>query len=91
MGFAFELYFDRQSEQVLRGIWRRLLAMGLLSVDLQDDAKPHISLSVCDDLDPSAGRLLVDELCVLRRRFRVQLGFIGTFMTGENVIFVAPA
>jgi 2'-5' RNA ligase len=90
VGYAFEMYFDTRSEQVLRAVWRKLQDKGLLSPDLQHEAKPHISLCVCDELSSRAIHPIIDAFCSARKRFSIALGFIGTFISDENVIFVAP-
>ena len=90
VGYAFEMYFDKRSEQVLRAVWQELRRKGLLSPDLQHDAKPHISLSVCDELGSPVIHQIIDEFCSVHKPFSLMMGFIGTFISNENVVFVAP-
>jgi len=90
VSYAFELYLDERSEEALRTVWRALDGAGLLSPELKDDARPHVSLCVTDDIDLDVARRTIDHLCIGYNRLKLQLGVLGTFVTEQNVIFVAP-
>ena len=90
MGYAFEIFFDSYSESALREVWQELSRHDLLSPGLQDDARPHMSLAVCDGLDIERSRLLLDDFCASHSRFELYLCFIGTFVSADNVVFVSP-
>ena len=90
MGYAVEMFFDDHTEKILVHIQQRLKEKGLPSFMLAEGVKPHLSLCVYDDLDAVRAEALVKDFCARERRFKVFLGFFGTFVSGENVIFAAP-
>jgi hypothetical protein len=90
MPFAFEMCFDGESDKKIMSIWEALVNNNLPSYMLEKMSKPHITLGIYDRMDiPEAGRLLSD-FCGGHKKFSVFLAFIGTFISKENVIFVAP-
>ena len=91
MGYAFELYFDAGSDEYFRSLWSRLDRLGFLSEDLRGDAGPHISLSVCEELDPEKAFEETEAFCTAHPPFDLRFGFLGTFISDANVIFAAPS
>jgi 2'-5' RNA ligase len=90
MAYSFEMYFDKRSEEMLLRIQQKLKAGGLPSFMLAEGGRPHISLCVYDDLDPVRAEAALRGFCAKENRFKVRLDFIGTFISKENVVFVAP-
>jgi 2'-5' RNA ligase len=91
MGFAIEMFFDEQTEDALMDIQRRLQKKGLPAFMLAEGGRPHLSLCAYAELDAARADALLKEFCARERRFKVFLGFLGTFISKENVIFAAPA
>ena len=51
MPLAIELFFDAQSEAAIRSLWTALAREGVCDAMLTSQARPHVSLSVLDDLE----------------------------------------
>jgi 2'-5' RNA ligase len=90
MGFAVEMFFDEKSEENLFQLQHALKSHGLPSLMLEEGGRPHLSLGVYAELDTERADVLLKEFCARERRFKVFLGFLGTFISKENVIFTAP-
>ncbi|MCK5155751.1 MAG: 2'-5' RNA ligase family protein [Spirochaetales bacterium] len=91
MGFAFEMFFDSKSEEKITSIWEKLIARNLPSFMLENNCKPHISLSVYNNLGIETAKKNLFKFCSEHNCFNLFLGFIGTFVSNENVIFIAPS
>ena len=92
MGYAVELYFDRQSEQSILNLRHILTENGITGRLDQSGDRPHISLAgFSNDADREVLIRLVQEYAGHVQPFQVQLGAMGTFPTDENVLFLAPA
>jgi len=91
MGYAVELYFDRQTEQSIWNIRHALIKQGISSMLDKLGDRPHISLAVFSNVDCDILIPLVQGYANGMEPFNVQLSAIGTFPTDENVLFLVPA
>jgi 2'-5' RNA ligase len=90
MGYAIELYFDRQTEQSVRKLRRALAEAGIPPVlDLAGE-RPHVSLAVFSDVDPDRLLPVVRAAAAGTKAFDVRLSAVGTFATDENVLYLVP-
>lgn len=91
MGFAVEMYFDREAEERVRSLWLELQAAGLDSTLLDIGARPHLSLAVFDRVEVSALCGLVEEFADRVHGYSSLFAAVGTFPGNEGVVFLAPA
>ena len=91
MGYAVELYFDRQTEQNIADLRHVLIKDGIASKLDKAGDRPHISLAGFSDVDCDVLIMLVREFANSLEPFNIQLSAIGTFPTHENVLFLSPA
>jgi 2'-5' RNA ligase len=90
MGYAVELYLDERCEALIRGIWEKLAQKGLSDKLLQKGHRPHVALSVFDDVDPGD---LIDELrklAQLQAPVEARFESLGTFCSSDGVLFLVP-
>ena len=90
MPFAVELYFDEESDAAVRKLWRALSDAGVPSLD-GTPYRPHVSLSVCDEVSvPEFDGLLKDWVPSLPR-VTLELSHLGRFPETQVVFLgVAP-
>jgi 2'-5' RNA ligase len=86
--FAVELFFDPPGEARVRGLWARLQAAGLPSRLLAEGHMPHVSLAVCDELDPGPFALELERFAVGEQPLDLSLVSVSTFATAEGVLFL---
>ena len=89
MPFSIQLRFDKDSEQKILNLSGLLDDLGLINPQKSHGSLPHIATSVFRDCDPDT--LVSLSRAVAQRPFDVLLNSIGTFPTGENVIFLGLA
>ncbi len=85
MGYAVELYFDQDSEKMIMDLFGRLE-----SECLNYNARPHISLSVHEDIDVDECIKMVREVFSDVRKIPLRLSSVGVFKGESNVLFIAP-
>jgi 2'-5' RNA ligase len=85
MPYAVCLFFDAPSSEVIAGYWRRID-----SLYLRLGAAPHVSLAVLDAVDVPAMETMLGDFASGRNRMTVSMPSMGSFLTGERVIFLAP-
>ena len=85
--YAVELIFDEESQMKLNKIRELLVANGV-----HDEAVPinHISIADFETDDLEGLKEKVKEFASSIKKFKLNLATVGTFMTNENVIFLAP-
>lgn len=90
MGYAVELYFDRDAELRVRELWRALERAGVPAALPDLGARPHVSLAACEALEPESLRPLLRELARAHRPLTTRLSAVGTFPTDEAVVYLTP-
>ncbi|MFC1745429.1 2'-5' RNA ligase family protein [Candidatus Riflebacteria bacterium] len=85
MGYAVELYFDKDSTNYLNSLCEKIE-----SNILKIGAEPHISLSVHDQLNFEKVDIIVRDYAMKISQFDLTISSIGQFPTSEGVLFVAP-
>ena len=86
--FAVELFFDPPGEARVRELWARLRAAGLPSRLLTEGHVPHVSLAVCDELDPRGFAGELEQFAAGERPLDLALVSVSTFATAEGVLFL---
>jgi 2'-5' RNA ligase len=86
--FAVELFFDPSGEARVRELWARLQMAGLPSQLLTEGQMPHVSLAVCDELDPGPFAAELERFAAGERPLGLSLVSVSTFATAEGVLFL---
>ena len=89
MPFAAELYFDEDGEAAVRGLWDALEAAGVGSLATAGHGRhiPHLSLTVCDEMDVDAAAAGLQAVASGYPSLIVDLSHVGVFAGEANVVF----
>jgi 2'-5' RNA ligase len=88
MGFALELCFDEKSENEILKLSQAIIEKGISNKFLEMNSKPHLALSVYDEVNEEQVKKLIDRFLI--KPITIDLQSIGTFAGSENVIFLTP-
>ena len=89
MVFAVEMYFDPEADRAVRQIWQNIAEAGLKSFMLEGNYRPHISLSVCQELDIAGLSQALEKFAKALPALTISLGSVGIFPGAEGVVFLA--
>jgi 2'-5' RNA ligase len=89
MPYAIEMFFDSSTAVRIRRLWENLALAGA-SFMRDGGARPHVSLAVCDTLDVSGARDLIDGFARKIAPIPVTLASLGVFPSASPVMFLAP-
>lgn len=87
--FSIELFFDPSGDERVRELWQRIQAAGLPSPLLARGHVPHVSLAVCEELDPIAFAAELARFAAAESPLVLSLVSVSTFATAEGVLFLA--
>jgi 2'-5' RNA ligase len=90
MPYATQLFFDPETEGAIHAIWQELVANGVAPYMGQSGNRPHISLALCDDLDPGACQLKLKAWAADVKPMPVSFQQIGIFPAQEPTVFTGP-
>lgn len=90
LGFAVELYFDIETENVIRGFREKVYAAGVEPVIGKMGDRPHVTLALFSEVDLPCLEELCRDFANQLSTFPVALPAVGTFPTAENVLFLSP-
>ena len=89
MPFVAELYFDPSTEECIRGAWKAIIDEAGISASMPDGGyRPHVSLGVCNYLEPNAFEKELSTFAASVTSFRLSVPNIGIFSTSEGVVFL---
>ena len=88
MPFAVELRFDTLAEEQICDAWSAIHEAGIGSSLLDAGYRPHVSLGVCNRLEPNAFAEVLSTFAASLAPFRLSLSSVGTFPGAEGVIFL---
>ncbi len=87
MPYAIELYFEKESAKKVQEMKTKLKAKG---IDIDEGTRPHISLSIYEDLNIGDFKGKLQRFAKTRKCFGINLGSIGIFATEFPVVYLAP-
>ena len=88
MPFAVELFFDTQAENQICDAWKVIQKAGISSPLLDAGYRPHVSLGVCNRLEPNAFAEVLSTFGASIAPFRLSLSSVGIFPGAQGVIFL---
>ena len=88
MPFVVELYFDPSIEERIRGAWKAIDEAGISASMLDGGYRPHVSLGVCNHLEPNAFEKEFSTFAASITPFRLSFPNIGIFSTSEGVVYL---
>jgi len=88
--YAFVAYFDYETENYFRQIWKDLSESNITQYGLETKGKrPHITIADYDNLDKEKFLELVSKYYESKLKISVTLNILGTFIN-TGTLFVAP-
>ena len=88
MPFAVELRFDALAEERIRNAWNIIHKAGIGSSLPDAGYRPHISLGVCNRLEPNAFEAELASFAAGVAPFGLSLSSVGVFPGQEGVVFL---
>ena len=88
MPFAVELFFDTQAEEQICDAWKVIQETGISSSLLDAGYRPHISLGVCNRIEPNAFEAELSSFAASVAPFPLALSSVGIFPGAQGVIFL---
>ncbi len=88
MPFAIELFFDDSSDELIRDLWRRIAEAGFTSFLPENRNIPHVTLTVCEELDLARARLMIAELASTMAPMDQAFVSIGIFPYQYQTVFL---
>ena len=82
--------FDLPRDSAVRGLWQTLADRGVTSLMPELGARPHISLTVFDELYPPDVHEALQNFAAEVAPIPLQFSAVGIFPTAEGVVFLAP-
>lgn len=89
MPLAIELFFDSHSEAAIRSLWTALAHAGVCDAMVTSQARPHLALSVFDDLKEAELNRILTRFVAAHPKISLHLAAQGRFPQSE-VTFLAP-
>jgi hypothetical protein len=90
MSYWVVMLFDQESEDKIRGMWKKVCDVGVNTFMLDTDSMPHISAASCEQIEEEVLLPRLKELAGLTEAFALEFSSIGIFPFGNNVLFLAP-
>src|SRR5437016_1354545 len=89
MPFAVELYFDDTGVAAIRRLWDALERAGIGSLASAGHRRhvPHLSLTVCDEMDVDAAVGALRGVASGCPSIAVDMPYVGAFAGAANVVF----
>jgi 2'-5' RNA ligase len=91
MPYAIEIYFDSETERVVRRLRSALNQAGIRPVLDELGDRPHISLAGVAHLNEADFEPHLRDFAADVRSFPTVLAAVGSFPGDEGVLFLAPA
>jgi hypothetical protein len=89
MTYSIGAFFDIQTETEIRRVWKIMADSGIAEYLYQSDNRPHITLTIFDDLDLDRTSAMLCNLAGEYTRIPVSFQSISIF-PNSNAVFLAP-
>jgi hypothetical protein len=90
MPYAIQLFFDEKVEQAVQAIWGEQAESGVAPYLGTSGNRPHISLSLCEDLDRSACQAKLETWAAGVKPLPISFQNLGIFPAPGAVVFTGP-
>ena len=89
MAYAVSVYFDKQTQAVIRQIWARMAETGVSRFLSDGPYRPHLTCAIYAELDITGFAPALASLALSQKRFPVTLSYPGIFTGEEVTVFLA--
>lgn len=90
MPFAVHLFFDTNTEAVVKLAWKRLADTGIAPYMHYSGNRPHLSLAIYENLDLTACEQELESFAAGRDPLPVIFQYVGIFPTTLATVFLGP-
>jgi 2'-5' RNA ligase len=90
MPYSIGLYFDNETESMVRAIWKQLADLKLADYFYISGNVPHITLGIFNVLSIDDIKNELEEISKSKRAFPISFQHIGIFQSSTNAVFWAP-
>lgn len=90
MPYSIGIYFDRETESMVRTIWKQLADQNLADYFYTSDNRPHITLGIFDVVNIDEIKNAMELLSRSKKAFSFSFQHIGIFQSSTNAVFWAP-
>ena len=91
MAYAINVYFDAQTENLIRGVWQKLADMGVSNNMIEKGGRPHVALLVFEDCDPGEVSAKLRQFADHQQPVEFRFETLGTFCSKDGVLFLEPS
>lgn len=90
MPYAIQLFFDDHVEKAIRTIWHEQAGSGVAPYLGTSGNRPHISLSLCDDLDRATCQARLETWASSVKPLPISFQNLGIFPAPDAVVYTGP-
>jgi 2'-5' RNA ligase len=90
MPYSIGLYFDNETECMVREIWKQLADLNLADYFYVSGNRPHITLGIFNMMNPDEIRIEVEKISKTIKAFPISFQHIGVFQSATDAVFWAP-
>jgi 2'-5' RNA ligase len=88
MGYAVGLFMQMDLEAEVYDVWQSIKAANISSRMVDGHFRPHISLGVCEDIDPHHFKPVLKKFAAMTPPFAVWLPNVGYFLDDKAVLYI---
>ena len=90
MTYAVHLFFDDRTDAAIRAVWQEMSDSGVAPYLGISGNRPHISLSLCEEMDCPTFEKKLDALSQRAAKLPVSFQHIGIFPAPDATVFTGP-
>lgn len=90
MDYAILLHFDKNSEARIFDLWKEAAKCSGDPYLIDSGLRPHITLAIFEDTDIQSFCSKLEIFSKQIKKFKLNLGSIGTFASSQGVLFLSP-
>jgi 2'-5' RNA ligase len=88
MPFAIHLFFDANTETIIKAAWSKLANTGIAPYMHQSANRPHLSLAIYQHVDLKECEQLLESFAAARNPLPVHFQHLGIFSTTPAAVFL---
>jgi hypothetical protein len=88
MPYAIVAYFDKDSDQTIKNIWKLLAEADVCDYLHKSENNPHIKLGMYDELMVAEAQAILEDLSKTTNRLKVHFKNIGIYPNEKPIVFL---
>ncbi len=90
MAFAVHLFFDANTEAVIKSAWKQLADTETAPYMYRSANRPHLTLAIYQYLDLTESERQLKSFAAARNPLQVDFPYLGIFPTDQATVFLGP-